>query len=386
MLSKIFSGTTVGLSTSLIEVEVDIDNNADRDIDTGIEFFLYDGSDEIDSDKPGTEEINDGEDERFTGELKISLSDRLSGSDLTIYIVAFDDDDEENLCVLEDVDINLDLQNEDVVIDSFTLTPATAQCGDLVSANLKVFNIGDDDTKDVYIELENSDLGVEERTEAFDLDKFGDKDNDATKRMTFKVPEDVSPGAYTLTATAFFDAASQTYISSQGLNVVCSRQQTTGGQGVGVTSISGAGAVTLDINEADISVSGNSFSVPVKLTSTAGIKTTYTVSVTNIQDWAKPVSEKAVTLNPGQSTNLFFLIEASGAATGRQGATMNVQSGSEVLTSKTIAVNLPEGKAAGTFSVGSFFENNTTLLFIIGDIILIVVAIFFIKALFLKKR
>lgn len=183
-----------------VDITVNVDNNGDEDLDVGVEAFLFDkNGDELESEDGGTENIDEDDDFDFEFSLNIPTDpDDVDDNDvLTLFIKAFDDDNEDEQCVVDSIDLKVELEKDDVELESATLTPANAICGETVAAVAKVRNVGSDDQDDVFITIKNSALSIREVTERFTLKEFADdEDAEATKRLEFLVPPNTKEGSY----------------------------------------------------------------------------------------------------------------------------------------------------------------------------------------------
>ncbi|HLC55611.1 MAG TPA: putative S-layer protein [Candidatus Nanoarchaeia archaeon] len=183
-----------------VDITVNVDNNGDQDYDVTVEAFLLDESgDELESEDGGTENLDENDDFDFEFSLNIPSdpNDVDDGDILTLFIKAFDDDNENEQCIVDSVDLKIELEDDDVELESATLTPAAAICGETVGTVVKVKNIGGDDQDDVFITVKNAVLNIREVTERFTLKEFkDDEDAKATKRLEFVVPPTTKEGSY----------------------------------------------------------------------------------------------------------------------------------------------------------------------------------------------
>ena len=183
-----------------VDIRATVDNDGDNDLDVGVEAFLFnENGDEIDSEDGGTENIDESDDFEFEFSITIPNDpDEVDDGDrLTLYVKAFDDDNEDEQCIVDSVNVDIQLEDDDVEIESATITPSTAICGETVSAVTKVINIGNDDQDDVFVTIKNAALSIREVTERFTLKEFADdQDAKSTKRLSFIVPPNTKEGSY----------------------------------------------------------------------------------------------------------------------------------------------------------------------------------------------
>ena len=115
------------------------------------------------------------------------------------------------------------------------------------------------------------------------------------------------------------------------------------------------------------------------------MQTQYVVELQNAQDFTDSAPlPKTLILNPGQSETVYFnLITKSSLNTGKYTGTVVVRSGSNVLDTKAVTITA-EKSSAFNFGLGNVNVNKA--FWIAADLILIIVAIFFIKLIFGRKK
>ena len=356
-----------------ISLDVTIGNENDDPIDVVVEAFLYDmdDNDEIVSVESDSLEIDEDDEDDFDLDLIIPRDSSLDEDhEYVLFVKAYEDGDEDENCNEDSIEIDIEKEDDDVIVDNVLVNPNTVSCGETVEVVFDVENIGARDQNDIIAQLRSSELNVDMDSNEFDLDR-GD---DVEKRFTFSVPTNARAGTYSLEVIAEFDDGDKRYSEFSDLVVEC------GGQTETPTTGSSA---SLDINEQDIVISGNSFSIPLKITNNAGERSTYTVEVD--ADWANPVSPRTLTLNDGQTSTVFVLLEAKEGETGRRSAVINVESNNDVVASRSLAFDL-EGESSwlDSFNLGSL--SDSTVFWIIADIVAIIAVLYILKLIFLPKK
>lgn len=208
-----------------INIELDVRNHYDKDMDVVVEAFLYniDEDEELVRVESDSTEIKDGDEETFKLDLEIpSDNDFDEDDEYILYIKAYEDGDEDDHCDQSDIDIDLDRQSNEVIIDGITINPNSISCGETVNIDVDVENVGTKDEDDVVIRLLNSVLGLDIKSDKFDLESFDDSDNDATKAFTYVVPRDLSAGAgaYSIEAIVTFKNGKETNSDFETLTIV----------------------------------------------------------------------------------------------------------------------------------------------------------------------
>ena len=173
---------------------------------------------------------------------------------------------------------------------------------------------------------------------------------------------------------------------------LCSEGQpvNTGKPGTGNNEPRGVGNA-LVVGAEKITLSKDSLaSVAVKVVNKEEDSVEYTVSLDNIDDFAEPSSSKKVFLNAGQESTVFLNLKAkSNLAPGLYSGTVVLEdAGGNTIETRTFTVEAggKSGTSTGTTTntFASLFggESNSKIFWIIGDVILVIIAIFFIKLIF----
>lgn len=373
-----------------INFDVDVENDDDDDHDITVTAILYnldtdDNIEEVDSDEIN---IDDGDEENFEFDLEIPTGDEVNEDDeYVIYIKAYEDGNEDEQCEQDELSIDIQRERNDVRVDDASVSPSIVSCGESTEFSVDVVNVGSRNQDDVYVQLKESSLGINQRSEEFELDDGDSNDNDATKRFTVRVPSDAKAGSYLVEASVYYDSADESASEFVTLEVVCDGGQPSDNDDEDNTPTPSV-PVSIEVIDSQITSSGSSFSIPVKVTNNGNAQKTFMVSLDNVADWASPVSEKTLTLNAGQASTLYFYVTADEDASGRQSASVNVKSSGAVVASETISVDLGSAEESGNFfgSVGSFVKDNSTIFWIIGNLVLIVLIVLFLKVLFTKRK
>jgi len=367
------------------DLEADVDAGNEDLSDVEVEFILYDldTAEEVDSETSANEDIDEGDDFTFDDvDFKITNDEDLDDKDnYRMYAVAIGEDDNgDDHCDFDFDSIDIKRDKHDVIIDSFTLSPRTVECGETFTATIKVENIGRSNEDDVYVKLLETVLGIEEISREFDLEKYS-KD-DTTARITFSnmlIPQDTKEKDYSIEAIVYFDDEDETKSEFATLTVTSC-----------VPPVPPKPPVELiSLTALEPSVVGNSFSIPVKVTNGGDNLVQYTMELANVEVWAEPANPISVILDGGQSSTYYFYLTKKEGVTGVQGATIVLKSGNLIVKSQSLSVDtgaVEDSKITG-FSIKDLFTGiNSKVFWIIGDIVLIVLALFFIKLLFTSRN
>jgi len=319
-----------------VEVQVEIKFNSDDkddDIDGVIEIALWDTEENefIDLDDDEDLEIefslDEGEDVKEIFTVIIPVEDlEDSTSRYKLYVKAYEEDDEDIVCVdTEDdelyVDIKIEKESHDVVIDEI-ITTTPVPCGEEVEVTMRVSNIGTKDQDKVQVTLMNTDLGIDLKSDIFELDE-GDSERIS---FTFLVPEDASEDTYTLvTYSAFkFSKSSDNFRERSkdfkaGLevenNCIDTPTDTPGTPTDTTKNVQINAALDPETPKA---VAGEQIIVRATLENTGTVDTTYTVTATGYSAWSElvEIDPPAVTLTPGESRIVNIILDIDEGVTG----------------------------------------------------------------------
>jgi len=291
-------------------------------------------------------------------------------------------------------DLNIKRRKHDVNIEKVLVIPSTAEAGETVDVKVDVENIGERDEEDVYVKVKSTALDVDEKSELFDIDAYESGDDDEySVTLTFTVPEDAEEDTYDLEIYVY-DEDDENYES--GTKFVTLFVEGTGSSTTTTGTATGIATMSTDGTPEEVE-QAKAFSIPVALTNDADESKEYTVTVSNIGDWATTTSQITAYLTEGQTSTYYITLTPNADATeGKHSATISVKEGTTVISTKTLSFTIPESTSGVTGATvmdvetedeGGVFSNvfSGTTLWIIGDLLLIVIAIFFIKMLFSKR-
>ena len=364
-----------------IDVTVNVENKDSNDREVIVEVKLYDIKDGkiIKSAKSSGINIdaNSNEDIELTLTVPYKFNEDHS---FILFAKAYEDGNEDDQCKEANLDLDLDRRDNDVIINDLTFFPSSVKCGDSVDVTVNVWNIGRSDEDSVKVNLRNTELGINQLSNTFSLGDYGSSDDDEVVRFSLLIPTTATTKSYSIETITTFNDGSDTTSKTFSLDVACQ------------TPI---GSVTLNLLQYTTDANtGTSLSIPLSLTNNLNSAQSYTLEFIAAGGWANSVSQ-TVTLNP-LDTETLYLYPIIGLSTpsGVHSGTINVKSGSDIVASRIFTVNVlgtttPTG--AVTFYPTSYFDKLftgdrlPTSFWIIGDIALLIIAIYFIRLL-LKRQ
>jgi hypothetical protein len=386
-----------------IDVDVENLNNDDSIENVQVELALFDsqGKNAIkdldfsnkDEEKIDLGDIGDGNEETATFEFKVPAD--VNSGNYKLAIKAYSKKSgESSECTDTSSDFDntlyqkIEVKKEDdsgkfIAFDNIRLNPIEATCGDRVTLDTDVWNVGEDDEDQVKVNLRSSELKVDDFYEIRSDLNQGDKDKAS---FSFDVPEGLTDKVYSLLLSSEYDYRNGEYRDQSdddtkvGLKIVGCSGSSGGNGGTGGTTGS---AVRISASLDSDAVAGQ----PLKVTATirnSGTSTgTFIVGASGYEDWASlnKLSQRILTLDAGESQDVTFTFDVDGDASGEQSFTVEVQAGDKVET-REVAVNIGSGSGAG---VGSLFQGNS-LIWVIGIINVILIILIIVVAARVARR
>jgi len=364
-----------------INLKINVKNNGNRDNDVIVNAFLFDLDDNEIVVEEETESITvqDGKSEDFEFSIKIPVDVDVNNK-FALFVKAFEEDDEDRNCGQERQDTEIRRERDSVTIEKFVLSPISLACGENFDAAIDLQNIGTNKQDDVSVRLFDDELKVDLVSNSLELDKFDNSNDHATVRFRdIKVPLNIAEKQYQLESLLSYKNGDNTESKFSTLTVSkCEKlQPTTPGE---------SRKVSLQVLVSSFNVkSGESLSVPVTVTNSDTVQTQYVVEIQNIQDFAEQVLPKTLILNAGQSETVYFNLNTKdNLGSGKYTGTLVVKSGNVVLDTKAITIN---AEKSGLFTGLTSTEfNGTKIFWVIADIILVIIAVFFIKLIFGRRK
>jgi len=266
-----------------IPMEVKVENKANDDLDVEVEATLY-NTDTGDKEKVVRVEgsIDEDETETFSFDFEFP-TDLDEDDDYELFVQVHEDGNEDDSCDYESVEIDFDRENQDAILSYSSLNPAVGLvCGDEYRVSVTVTSTGADSIENLYIEVQDGDLEVQESSETIDLGDFNDKDNEKKVSFDLMLPNDIAEGVYSLEAI-LYNKNGKT-LDSELITVTidsCSEEEA-------------AGDLSLDISE-DYSVEGNELTLNMLISNTGEKDKIISVSVEDVS-WAETTGTEYLAL------------------------------------------------------------------------------------------
>lgn len=198
-----------------IPIEVKITNHNESNVDLDVEAFLFNiNENKVEEDSKQKVDISGNKDENI--DLDITTSNKLDADNNYAVFVKVSGDKK---CNQDYRKIDINREEDKVIIEKISLNPGVVGCDGNFELRFKVSNIGEND-EDVYFTIENSELGINERTNSFELEKAGEHDSE-TKSFLFNI-KDAKSGDYNIKVSAFYEEDTQENVN---LKVECEKKE-----------------------------------------------------------------------------------------------------------------------------------------------------------------
>lgn len=354
-----------------IEIDVDVKNiMSDLDVnnvDVAIE------NDDLDIDEEDEiDEIKDGDKESITFTVTIDPEADEGTYDIEVTVKGEDDDDYEHEAY-DIIEIEVEREKHELLVESESFSPSKVECGKSTELTIKLQNIGRSDEDDTFFTIRNSQLDIEEKSDAFDIDK----DDDHKESLDILIPENVDGKIYTFIIEVYYDDEDEKAVSSAKLEVDCE-------QLVHKIEFS-VDKISLDLRP------GEEGEIAATLENTGDLEGTYDIILTGVSTWADySVTPSEVTIDADETASItVHIIPNDDATEGVNSATLTVKRDGKTVASKSLKINVEEldidvdiisegeeGDRESVFTGAAVFdkigENNLALLVAIIIVIIIV--------------
>jgi len=273
-----------------ITIEANVKNTYTDDLDVVMEAQLFDITDNVYIESAEAEKtITEGHDDTISATIKVPI-DVEQNHNFAIVVKAYEDGNENAQCKDDMIAIDIEKEAHKVILESKSITPSPVECDGTFSAILKFGNAGRNDEEKVKVRVYNTNLGI-------DAEKIFALDEGDSYTVTFnnlKIPKDAEEKEYTLNIDFFYkyDSDSEEYAISG------SDELTIPVKGNCLQKIY---SVLLDAQQVSSSKLNTETSIKVTLTNTGNQRTTYSISATGYDAWAKldSIEPNAIALDPG---------------------------------------------------------------------------------------
>lgn len=381
--------------TDEVSIEVTVENEGDDDVDDVIvEIGLFDDQgfnviDDMDFESADEEQIElgdigdgDQEDALFTFRVPADIDT----GNYRLAVKAYSDDaGESRECadtasalsnnVYEAISIERESDEERFLVIEDIQLPDQAVCGDTVTGQFEVFNIGDEDQDQVKIEMRSTELRL---SEDFEIREDLDQGDSQPFSFTFQVPNNLRDGNYRIGFKALYDYRNGNY-REESEDTFYGSLRVLGCTGTGS---SGSSDVAIDADLASAAQAGKELVVEATITNTGDAEETFTVDATGYQSWADlgSISKRVMTLAPGQSESVTLHLNVNDDVSGAESFALQVSHDGQLETQE-VEVNIQSGSSSSGFSLGG-----GAMIWIIAGINLVLIILIIVIAVKMSRR
>ena len=195
-----------------VEFRVEMKNNFTsaedlkiEDVSVDVTIEAIDDGDDLD-DESSQFDLRPGNDKRVNLKFQVPIEVEEDTFDVVIHA---EGDDENGTNQEVEMRLRLDVNKEShlLKITKNTLSPAEITCNRKnIQLSTNIINIGNDDEKDVTVQVLSPDLGVDLKEDAGELTAEPNEDESRfSKIFTFNVPNDAEAGSYPVLLRALYD-------------------------------------------------------------------------------------------------------------------------------------------------------------------------------------
>lgn len=351
-----------------VNVEIKVDNDADEDLEVVVKSVLYDldDSEEVDSDSE-TLSLDSHDSDTLTFSLSIPNNIK-DNHDFIIHAKVFEKGMEEANCDENSFDVKLKREKHKVSIKKAKISASALSCVSSFELPFEVENLGKND-ESVYFTVSQPSLGLAYSSGKFDLDK----DDDVSKSVSIKIPDNSTPGSYPVELKVLFDNGGLSDSSILNLRV---------GECGEKSDISLAGSepvVQDDIGKIDILKSsfrvekGGSVAIPLRVTNMKEEKVTFSVGSISSSSYTSFSDVKDITLSPGSSSTVYLYVSSRpDSPAGKKLVPVQLKVNGLVVDSSSASVEITSSdNAKDNFALPSNMSLNTLVMVLFTGFLLV---------------
>ena len=366
-----------------VTIEIGIFNSEGKNIITrDFEFFSTDEEErEVGNMDPDDEEEHTFEfrlDEPDTdGSHRLVVKAYESGSDGAC--VDFSDDLDNDGGFSETISLEAEDDEEEFIrFTDIIVNPTQVTCSENVEVIADVTNIGDDEAENIVAVLRNSDLGIDVRENLGDDLSEGEREE---VRFNFIMPADAQNRGYSFDLTSTYevdddpitsDVDQDVFINVIGCGVGSGIDD--GDDGIVPPSTSGLSVLADLVSGGE---AGDELVVSATFTNQGSSTANIIVDARNYQSWAEldSISERILTLDPGQSGTSIFTLSVNEDTSGSQSFFIETTRDGQVAVQEVeVEVESDDG-SDGLFGDLDFGDNSLIWVIALVNIILIILII-----------
>ena len=275
---------------------------------------------------------------------------------------------ENNFVVLDNV------QLDGVSLDSSGAFPQQVSCGTKLHLTADVWNVGENDQKDVSLRIYNKDLGVDGTVKVGDIDAF------EKKTVSFDlpvIPQGIDEKWYPLELSLYDEdnyIYQDDYNNDKSLEVVLLN--------IAGNCVLPKGTLTANLDSGG--KAGRELVIKATVTNSGKEVTNYSLSPSGYSDWAtlENVSPSEISIEPGKTADVYLTFKVDSKVSGEKLFNLDLSSQGEQVTSQPVSVSIEKS------FIGSLLGNNSTqlLTYLIIGVVIILILIIIVLAIKLSRK
>lgn len=199
---KIKDGETEKITPGTeLAIKVEVENNANDDLEDVEVKVTIEGSDWDDDDDKDLGDVD--EDDEASTTFKFDVPSDVEDGDeytITVEVEGYDNDNDKYTDKFE-ATLEIDKERDDVRVKTLDLGRDELKAGESTQLSVRIENYGSDDQDEVKLSVTNSALGLNKVFKDMDLDE-GDH---TSKSISVDVPSTAKAGTYTITAKVYIE-------------------------------------------------------------------------------------------------------------------------------------------------------------------------------------
>jgi hypothetical protein len=367
-----------------IEVEIEVRNNLDEKMKrVVVEWGLYNtqtGKFVID-DEESSFTLDDNERETILVSFKINPEDfdeEDSEEDFVFLVKAYSEEfGEDEQCIsYSNTGIEIIRDNHFVVVSDVEV-PEQVSCGETITINAEVWNIGDDEEEDILLVVQVVDLDFKKIIEVGDLDIYEDE------KVSFEIeiPQDAEEGTYGLRFEVYDEDSDLFENDNDDVSIFTEIFDIEGN-----CKIPSSVEISADLESE--ATAGKEMNVKIYLENTGLEQTEYKISITDYDVWAKlnSISSDSLTINSGETEEITLILIPNKDVSGEREFKIQVLYDGEVAEqSVKVDVSPRQGFSLTGLTIGENIKENW-LIWLIALINIVLIILIIIVAIKIARR
>lgn len=369
-----------------IEIAVRVHNSGDNDLDTTLEYGLYDPSTNsfIDLNQDTVDlSVNSGSSEDTT--LKFQVPSDIVEGTYNFYVKDYET--EKDICTdIKDSDyfqsVDISKQTRAVVLDSISIQ-SPSLCGDTSQLKASLANIGKDDESRVLVTVFNRELGINQNQVIKSLNS-GDSQS---INFDINVPQNATEKTYPLEMTTYFNYHSSNSGCSSDTDTECYSKnsgdidktftpslQVQGNCQKPVTTPTDIAQITASL-QSD-AVAGGEILVKATVKNIGTTTSSFIITASGIESFAtlEKIDPQSITLAAGQSQDVLVYLKANTDASGDYTFNVRALSGSTI-KDQPLTITVQPKKTVSLNFLSNLGSNWFILVIVLINVVLIVLII-----------